>query len=72
MNIHNEAMDLLKYIYDGLSEGYDSYNVSEDKLEAMSPNDRTSFLASVNYLKQESHTPNIKAFLLALKSPLKV
>ena len=53
MNIHNDAMDLLKYIYDGLSEGYDSYNVSEDKLEAMSPNDRTSFLASVNYLKQE-------------------
>mgnify|MGYP000007189925 FL=1 len=54
MNIHNDAMDLLKYIYDGLSEGYDSYNVSEDKLEAMSPNDRTSFLASVNYLKQEN------------------
>lgn len=54
MNIHNDAMDLLKYIYHGLSEGYDSYNVSEDKLEAMSPNDRTSFLASVNYLKQEN------------------
>ena len=51
MSIHENAMELLKYIYDGYLNGYASYDVSQSTIDSMSSSDRASFLASIAYLK---------------------